>query len=215
MGKIKVKKQSTFIDMTAMSDVTVLLLTFFMFTSTFRAMEPIQVTTPTSVSEIPIPDINLMTILVDMNGKIFMSFTNDQDKVDVLTAVGEDYGITFTPGQINSFRKLKSFGVPIRTMVYYLDLPEDQQLKYMQDLENLRVGIPTEPMADSRGDISTDNEFVRWVSHATVKNTNIRIAIKADGGTSYPVVKKVIDDLRGMRQNKYLFITSLKTASNT
>ena len=35
MGKTKVKKQSTFIDMTAMSDVTVLLLTFFMLTATF------------------------------------------------------------------------------------------------------------------------------------------------------------------------------------
>ena len=32
----KIKKKSTFIDMTAMSDVTVLLLTFFMLTSTFR-----------------------------------------------------------------------------------------------------------------------------------------------------------------------------------
>ena len=31
----KIKKKSTFIDMTAMSDVTVLLLTFFMLTSTF------------------------------------------------------------------------------------------------------------------------------------------------------------------------------------
>ena len=30
MGRAKIKKKSTFIDMTAMSDVTVLLLTFFM-----------------------------------------------------------------------------------------------------------------------------------------------------------------------------------------
>lgn len=35
MPKIIVKRKSTFIDMTAMSDVTVLLLTFFMLTSTF------------------------------------------------------------------------------------------------------------------------------------------------------------------------------------
>ena len=33
MGRVKIKKKSTFIDMTAMSDVTVLLLTFFMLTS--------------------------------------------------------------------------------------------------------------------------------------------------------------------------------------
>jgi len=35
MGKVKMKRKSTRIDMTAMSDVTVLLLTFFMLTSTF------------------------------------------------------------------------------------------------------------------------------------------------------------------------------------
>ncbi|KAA6312869.1 hypothetical protein EZS27_036268 [termite gut metagenome] len=55
MAKVKVKKQNTFIDMTAMSDVTVLLLTFFMLTSTFIQKEPIQVNTPASVSEFTNP----------------------------------------------------------------------------------------------------------------------------------------------------------------
>ena len=50
MAKVKIKKQDTFIDMTAMSDVTVLLLTFFMLTSTFVKKEPVQVATPASVS---------------------------------------------------------------------------------------------------------------------------------------------------------------------
>ena len=214
MGKIKVKKQSTFIDMTAMSDVTVLLLTFFMFTSTFRAIEPIQVTTPASVSEIPIPEQNLMMILVDSVGKIFMSFTNDQDKVDALTAVCEDHGVLLTPEQTEAFRKLKSFGVPISAMAQFLSLQPDQQHEYMLDTENIRVGIPTEELSDARGVISSDNEFLRWVSHATAKNPNLQIAIKADKTTGYPVVKKVIDDLRGIRKNRYLLITNLRTASH-
>ena len=41
MGKVKIKKKETRIDMTAMSDVTVLLLTFFMLTSTFLQKEPV------------------------------------------------------------------------------------------------------------------------------------------------------------------------------
>jgi len=214
MGKIKVKKQSTFIDMTAMSDVTVLLLTFFMFTSTFRAMEPIQVVTPASVSDIVIPEQNLMSILVNADGKIFMSFTNDQDKVEALTAMGEAYGIEFTPKQKDTFRKLKSFGVPILTMAQFLDWPEDQQLKYMQDLENERVGIPTKELSDTRGVISQVNEFLQWVTIATTNNSNLQIAIKADKGTVYPVVKTVMDDLRSIRKNRYLLITNLRTASS-
>ena len=44
MGKVQVKKKSMFIDMTAMSDVTVLLLTFFMLTGNFIKKEPVQLT---------------------------------------------------------------------------------------------------------------------------------------------------------------------------
>jgi len=215
MAKIKVKKQSTFIDMTAMSDVTVLLLTFFMLTSTFVKNEPVQVQTPASVSEISIPENNLMTILADSNGKIFFSFTNQQDKVDALKAVGDDYQITFTPKQEAAFRKLDTFGVPIRSMQAFLDSPSEVQERELKDLENKRVGIPTDTLYDARGMIATDNEFKRWVTYATIKNPDLLIAIKADKSTNYPVIKKVIDDLRAMNKNRYLLITSLKTSSNS
>ena len=214
MAKAKVKKHDTFIDMTAMSDVTVLLLCFFMLTSTFVQNEPVQVQTPASVSEISIPESNLMTILVDDKGKVFMGFTNQQDKVDALTAVGEDYGITFTTAQVNAFKKLETFGVPIHSMAAFLDLSPDLQDKYLKDLDNQRVGIPTAPLSDARGQIAADNEFMRWVTHATNSNSKLLIAIKADKTTTYPVIKKVIDDLRAMKKHRYLLITSLKTASN-
>jgi len=217
MAKAKVKKQSTFIDMTAMSDVTVLLLTFFMLTSTFVQDEPVKVQTPASVSDYKIPESNLMTILVDSKGKIFMSFTNEKDKLETLNKVGEDYGITFTPKQQAAFKKLDSFGVPIRSMASFLDLPSGEQDKFLKDLENLRVGIPTDSVAisDARGLISQDNEFKRWVTYATANNKDLQIAVKADKSTTYPVVKKVIDELSAMRRYRYLLITSLKTASNT
>jgi biopolymer transport protein ExbD len=226
MAKAKVKKQSTFIDMTAMSDVTVLLLTFFMLTSTFVQKEPIDVKTPSSVSEIKIPETNLLTILADSKGKIFLSLDNDEDKKATLEAVGADYGITFTPQQLNSFKALQAFGVPIRSMAGFLDLPTDQQDEYMKNLDSQRVGIPTgdEELKDAKGLVASDNEFKRWVAHASEMNEerlsrlsvdgSLQIAIKADQGTEYPVVKTIIDDLRKMKKNRYLLITSLKTASS-
>jgi biopolymer transport protein ExbD len=227
MAKVKVKKQSTFIDMTAMSDVTVLLLTFFMLTSTFISKEPVQVTTPSSVAEHKIPETNIMTILVDSIGKVFLSLDNKDDMVSTLKAVGEDYGISFEPKQMTTFRTLPSFGIPIRTMGLFLDLPMEAQDKYLKDLTSKRVGIPTDSVevSDSKGVISSDNEFKRWVSHAKRLNkerqidqgvtdvSELRIAIKADQYSSYPVIKKVMDDLREMRENRYILITNLKTAS--
>jgi len=217
MAKVKVKKQSTWIDMTAMSDVTVLLLTFFMLTSTFVSKEPIQVTTPASVSEIKIPEANLLTILVDNEGKVFLSMTNADQKVETLKAVSEPYGITYTPKQIAAFRKLPAVGVPIRALPAFLDLPVEMQDKEMKNTENHGVGIPTEGISDGRGVISTDNEFERWIRAALDTNDELKLAIKSDQTTPYPVVKEIIDILRGdvLRQNRYLLITNLKTTSDS
>jgi biopolymer transport protein ExbD len=230
MAKVKVKKQSTFIDMTAMSDVTVLLLTFFMLTSTFISKEPVQVTTPSSVSEIKVPEANLITILVDKQGKLFLSLDYQQDQVlETLRAVSNDYGYTFTPKQEENFKKLKSFGVPIASMAAFLDLPVDKQDAYLMDVNNPRVGIPTDSVEvrDALGGtISKDNEFKRWIRYATKIRDDARkensdlpelqLAIKADKQTNYPIVKKVMDDLRSpeLRKNRYLLITNLKTASS-
>ncbi|MDR3340622.1 MAG: biopolymer transporter ExbD [Candidatus Symbiothrix sp.] len=216
MSKVKVKKHSTFIDMTAMSDVTVLLLTFFMLTSTFVNKEPIQVTTPASISETKIPEVNLLTVLVDPSGKLFMSMTNQEELISTLKKVGEDYQITFTNSQLASFKKLASFGVPIRSMATFLDLSSEQQDKEMTNKENPRIGIPNldGEVKDNRGVVSSDNEFKRWISYATQENKELMIAIKSDKTADYPIVKKVIEDLRDLRKNRYLLITSLRTASN-
>lgn len=72
MGKVKIKKADVWIDMTPMSDVMVLLLTFFMLTSTFVKNEAVKVNTPGSVSEIKVPETEVLQILVDKGGKIFI-----------------------------------------------------------------------------------------------------------------------------------------------
>ena len=148
MGRAQIKKKSTFIDMTAMSDVTVLLLTFFMLTSTFVKKEPVQVTTPASVSEIKIPETNVLQILVDPEGKIFMSLDKQQDMQAVLESMGEEYGIKFTPEQEKRFILSSTFGVPIRSMQKFLDLPEDQQDKILRMKEFLVI-VPI--ISSSRG----------------------------------------------------------------
>lgn len=199
MGRAQIKKKSTFIDMTAMSDVTVLLLTFFMLTSTFVKKEPVQVNTPASVSEIKIPETNVLQILVDPSGKIFMSLDKQQDMQAVLESMGEEYGIKFTPEQQKRFTLASTFGVPIRSMQKFLDLPEEQRDKILRN-----EGIPCD---------STDNQFKAWVRNARAANTDLRIAIKADASTPYSVIKNVMNSLQDLRENRYNLITSLKTTS--
>ena len=200
MGRAQIKKKSTFIDMTAMSDVTVLLLTFFMLTSTFVKKEPVQVNTPASVSEIKIPETNVLQILVDPDGKIFMSLDKQQD----MQAVLEEHwvmsiGIKFTPEQEKRFVLSSTFGVPIRSMQKFLDLPEEQRDKILKN-----EGIPCD---------SVDNQFKSWVRNARAANADLRIAIKADASTPYSVIKNVMNSLQDLRENRYNLITSLKAES--
>ena len=200
MGRAKIKKKSTFIDMTAMSDVTVLLLTFFMLTSTFVKKEPVQVFTPASVSEIKIPETNILQILVDPQGKIFLSLDKQPDMKAVLEKMGEEYGVDFTPEQEKKFVTASTFGVPMRSMQKFLDLPTEQQDKLLKN-----EGIPCD---------STDNQFKSWVRNARQVNPDLRIAIKADASTPYAVIKNVMSSLQDLRENRYNLITSLKTTSD-
>ena len=199
MGRAKIKKKSTFIDMTAMSDVTVLLLTFFMLTSTFVKKEPVQVTTPSSVSDIKIPEKNILSILVDPKGKIFMSMDKQSDMKEVLENMAKEYGITFTPEQEKKFALSPTFGVPMKSMKTFLDLPSDKQDAILKN-----EGIPCD---------SLDNQFKAWVRNARAVNSDLRIAIKADQDTPYAVIKNVMNSLQDLRENRYNLITSLKTTS--
>lgn len=199
MSRAKIKKKSTFIDMTAMSDVTVLLLTFFMLTSTFVRKEPVQVATPASVSEIKIPESDILQILVDTKGKIFMSL-DQKYMVEVLENMGKEYGVSFTPTQEKTFMVSPTFGVAMNKMKSYLDMPAEQQDVVLHDL-----GIPSD---------SLDNQFKAWVRNArTVAGKPLRIAIKADSNTPYAVIKTVMNSLQELRENRYNLITSLKTVS--
>ena len=199
MERAKIKRKSTYIDMTAMSDVTVLLLTFFMLTSTFIKKEPVNVTTPASISEIKIPETDVLQILVEPSGKIFMSLDKQPDLKAVLQRMGDEYGITFSAEQEKKFIVASTFGVSMQRMSNFLDLTLEEQDKVLK-----MQGIPCD---------STDNQFKSWIRHARAVNPDLRIAIKADADTPYAIIKNVMNSLQDLRENRYNLITSLKVAS--
>ena len=54
------------------------------------------------------------------------------------------------------------------------------------------------------------SEFENWVIYAKQNNPDLKIAIKADAGTPYSIVKKIMTELQDIRENRYYLITSLK-----
>ena len=230
MGKVKIKKKETRIDMTAMSDVTVLLLTFFMLTSTFLQKEPVTVITPPSVSEEKVPDSNLLSVLVSPEGKVFLEVLGSKDstmksetvRADLLKNMVIEYkkthpsaNLAFTNKEIETFSKLNAFGVPITKMKEWLNLEPDQRDKFLESEQN--PGVPI----NMNEDPNNPNEFQMWVRAAynsvnpELQESMVKgrgIAIKADQTTPYSVVNVVMDNLQTMKMNKFTLMTALKTS---
>jgi len=200
MGKIKSKKHDTFIDMTAMSDVTVLLLTFFMLTATFIPKEPVQVLTPMSVSEIKIPEANVLTILIDPKGHVYLNLDRPEDKRALIESIGKQYNINFTPQQIMSFINQSHIGMPMQQMQKFLDLSLTDQDQVIKN----GTGVPIDTI------ISPKNELAVWVQTAKDVNPDLALAIKSDQSTPYHLVKNVMSTLQDLKENRYSLITSLK-----
>ena len=211
MGKVKVKKSDVWIDMTPMSDVMTLLLTFFMLTSTFVKNEPVKVNTPGSISEIKVPENGVLTILVspekDKSGKptgegqVFMSNT------DQLGAALDDmagrFGISLNGNQIKTFRLESTFGVPMKELAGYLSMSSQNRSKILPE-----KGIPLDSIDGGM------SEFQQWVDAARTANEEIKIALKADAATPYKTVKKVMNELQDMDESHYYMITNLKTSED-
>jgi len=206
MGKVKVKKSDVWIDMTPMSDVMTLLLTFFMLTSTFVKNEPVKVNVPGSVSEIKVPENGVLTILVNPEkdaagvptgeGQVFMSIDNTEQLGETLSSMMPDANAL----EKDVFTREGTFGVPLEELKSYLMMSTDQRQKVLPT-----KGIPLDSI---EGGMS---EFQQWVAAAREVNDNIKIALKADATTPYKTVKKVMSELQDMDESHYYMITNLKT----
>lgn len=200
MGKVKLKKQDIWIDMTPMSDVMVLLLCFFMLTSTFTKPEPVKVVEPQSVAEIKVPEKDVLNILVDKEGKVFMNMDNQFQLGDVAMDVTDKFGKTLTKTQLANFKSDPMFGAPISVIQEFLNLEEGARREQLKEL-----GIPLDSIDGGK------SEFQEWVKSARGVNSDIKVAIKADRETPYKIIKRVMNELQDIDENRYYLITSLKT----
>ncbi|RRD78491.1 biopolymer transporter ExbD [Alloprevotella sp. OH1205_COT-284] len=200
MGRFRVKKQDTFIDMTPMSDVMVLLLTFFMLTATFTKEEPVKVNVPGSVSEIKIPENNLLTIFVSPEGKIFMTMDSPVGQEKMAQELIDNNKLSLTAQQLKEFAQVPTFGTPLNTIGSWVDMEPAKRNELLT--KDSGAGIPCDSLND---------ELKEWVIAARNANgENMGIAIKADKNTPYSSIKEVMNSLRSIDESRYNLITTLK-----
>lgn len=201
MPKVKIPRKSTMIDMTAMTDVAFLLLTFFMLTTQFKPDESVIVDTPSSISEIKLPDTDIMNITITKDGKVFFSIDNkNYTRERLLAKISERHPeLNFTQQEQKAFVLTGSIGVPLSQLKGYLDLDEMERKSYSQP------GIPID---------SANNELADWIILGRLSNPGVRITINGDQECPWPVVKKVMNTLQDKNVNKFNLITDLEADPN-
>ncbi|MBW3518122.1 biopolymer transporter ExbD [Flavobacterium sp. NKUCC04_CG] len=199
MAKVKMSKKSMRVDMTAMCDVSFLLLTFFVLTSTAKLPEALPVDTPASTVQTKLPETNLATLTVG-GGRVFFGVLGKENRKETLTQMGQKYNIDFTEKEKDEFSNIEGVGTPITALKQFLNLPHDVRNKAVQ------TGIPTD---------SLDNQLKDWVQSARVAvrdldNKVLDVAIKGDAKEEYPTIKRVIDILQDQKVNRFFLVTGLR-----
>lgn len=181
--------------MTAMTDVSFLLLTFFILTAQFNKPDVETITTPSSISEKTLPDGSLMTILTTTDGKFYFTpVENKTERLQVLDNMSKKYGVTFTDQEKTAFTNVQAVGVPMSQLKGFLALSEDDRKAFKSP-----TGIPMD---------STRKELIDWVQQSLAVNPDYKLAIKGDTNTKYPRVKSLFEGLRDIDFLKFWLITN-------
>ena len=199
MARVKPKRHNIRVDMTAMTDVSFLLLTFFILTAQFAKPDIETITTPSSISQKLLPDASLMTILSTTDGKFYFTpVENGTERIALLDKMGQKYGMTFTDKEKVNFSNAQSIGVPMSQLKGFLALPDADRKAYKSP-----TGIPMD---------STKKELIDWVQQSLAVNPDYKLAIKGDVETKYPKVKALFEGLRDIDFLKFWLITSQEVA---
>lgn len=199
MARVKPKRHNIRVDMTAMTDVSFLLLTFFILTAQFAKPDVETITAPSSISEKLLPDASLMTILSTTDGRFYFTpVENGGERIKLLDAMGKKYGYTFTNEEKVKFAKLQAVGVPMNQMKAFLQLDEEKQKAFK---------APGIPMDDEK------KELIDWIQQSLELNPDYKLAIKGDVNTKFPRVKSLFEGLKDINFLKFWLITNQEVSN--
>ncbi len=203
MGRAKIPRKSTNIDMTAMCDVAFLLLSFFILATKQKPPEAVSVTPPTSVSSEAAEVKSILTTLTK-EGKAILMLGDDTKKKEILANINTSKGLGLSPAELDKLGKLPFIAVPFSQIKSLLAL----------DAPLAADKIPGIPIDDS-----SKNELVDWYRSITVAYSGGRqqdlekiMLVKGDNDALYPQFKSIKFALKKNSLYKFRIVTNSEGA---
>jgi biopolymer transport protein ExbD len=196
MGRAKIPRKSTNIDMTAMCDVAFLLLSFFILATKTKPPEAVAVVTPTSVSTKVVADEAIVVTLAK-DGKVFLMLNDRKHKDEILDDINKSKSLGLTAAEISKLKKQDFIGMPFNKLKSFLQLSESIAPSKMD-------GIPTD---------STNNELADWIksvsnAYAGESIDNLNLLVKGDNMAKYPAFKNVKQAFKKSEIFKFKIVTN-------
>jgi biopolymer transport protein ExbD len=200
MGRAKLPRKSTNIDMTAMCDVAFLLLSFFILATKFKPPEALSVITPSSVSTKVAPEKDVVMVIIDKDGKVYLSVSeaNQSEKKEMIETINTSKNLGLTDAEKNNFIRVPNayIGAPFSQLKSYLDKDPTALQKIV------KPGIPAVD--------STNNEMVDWfrAAQTAFEGKKMNILVKGDDASKYPSFQGVIIALKKNDLMKFQVVTA-------
>lgn len=209
MSKIKIKKGSVHLDMTAMCDVAFLLLTFFILTAKAKPMEPVEVMIPSSIVDLPVPEKDIITLFIDDKGRAFIGMDNNNNaRVNWIDNLSTQYKFSLNETQRKNFINGGVLPVNASQLPQYLEADANTK----KAMEKASKGIPVDTSN------TESNELKNWILTARSANQMAnasagsdqvaKVVIKADSKAPYSVIKQVMKTLQNQGVDRFSLLTT-------
>ena len=203
MPSVKVARKAADTDMTPFVDVAFLILFFFIMATKFKPPEPVEITTPNSVSSDQLKEQDGIMIELDKDGRVFFSLMAEKTpavKKTVIQNMNTTRNLGLTEAEMNNYVRTHSIGVPFTQLKGLLSRPIEEQKNVKQP------GIPVKD--------SLTNELYYWVRDAVTAFAcnKINYLIKGDNAAKYPDFKRVLEAFKRNDIYKFQLVTSPEAA---
>jgi len=173
-----------------------LLLSFFIMATKTKPPEALSVIMPSSVSSKAVELNDQVMVILNPDGKVFLSLSEPERKEQVAEEVARLKGVPMSAADVKKAGKVEFFGAPLAQLPSYVNLPKEN---FKGEL------LPGIPAVDS-----TNNELTLWMTavNNVFRGDKMNLLVKGDNSAKYPAFKQVLEAFKKNDFLKFSIVTN-------